>query len=107
VCQPPINNIFYPTKILPSVLHFCQFFRVGEYGFQKRRIKTNFFDCDQPLMAHLPIELGTMTYKNRDGSVSSINININHRRPYHDDYHHISYMYIIVSIFYELLFIVL
>ena len=80
---------------------------MGEYGFQKRRIKTNFFDCNQPLMAHLPIELGTMTYKNRDGSVSSINININHRRPYYDDYHHKSYMYIIVCIVYELLFIAL
>jgi len=75
VCQPPVNNIFYPNKILPNVLHFCQFFRVGEYGFQKRRIKTNFFDCDQPLMTQLPIELGTMTYKNRDGKVSIITSN--------------------------------
>lgn len=70
VCEPPpADGVFYPGLILPSVLHFCQFFRVGEFGFQKRRIKKNLFDCDQPLMAALPRDLGAVDYKNRDGEV--------------------------------------
>ena len=69
VCEPPVDGVFYPGFILPSVLHFCQFFRAGEFGFQKRRIKKNLFDCDQPLMAALPRDLGVVDYKNRDGEV--------------------------------------
>lgn len=69
---------------------------MGEYGFQKRRIKTNFFDCNQPLMAQLPIELGTMTYKNRDGSVSSI---INYRPYNHNHYSSLTSYYYILGMY--------
>jgi hypothetical protein len=56
---------------MPSVLHFCQFYRAGEFGFQKRRIKKEMFNCDHPLMAELPRDIGKIDYKNRDGEVSA------------------------------------
>jgi hypothetical protein len=56
---------------MPSVVHFCQFFRAGELGFQKRRIKKDIFRCDAPMMEEPPVTLGTVKYKNRDGTVST------------------------------------
>ena len=50
VCQPPVissikdpqtgipRSEFYPNKNLPTLMHYCQFFRIAELGFQKRRI---------------------------------------------------------------------
>ena len=30
VCQPPTHEgIYFPGKLLPTVLHYCQFFRAG------------------------------------------------------------------------------
>jgi len=72
VCVPPTNGVFYPDHAMPSVLHYCQFYRAGEFGFQKRRIKKDLFSCDQPMMADLPRDLGTVNYKNRDGTVSRV-----------------------------------
>ena len=69
VCEEPLDGIFYPQYVLPTVLHYCQFYRSGEFGFQKRRIRKSLFDCDQPMMAHLPKDLGKNRYKNRDGEV--------------------------------------
>ena len=69
VCQPAVNGIYYPDKPLPNVLHYCQFYRVGELGFQKRRLKKSIFDCDQPMMAVVPADHGKLRYKNRDGEV--------------------------------------
>lgn len=70
VCQPPDENgIFYPGKLMPTVLHYCQFFRIGEIGFQKRRIKKTIFNCDEPLLVELPLNSGTVRYKNRDGEI--------------------------------------
>lgn len=70
VCQPPVDGEFYPGQVFPSVLHYCQFYRAGEIGFQKRRIKKEIFSCDQPMMKELPTDLGKVNYKNRDGDVS-------------------------------------
>lgn len=71
VCQPPdTNGIFYPGKVFPTVLHFCQFYRAGIFGFQKRRLQKFLFSCDYPILRELPIDLGNITYKNRDGEVS-------------------------------------
>jgi hypothetical protein len=56
-------------KVLPDVLHFCQFYRAGEFGFQKRRIKKQMFECGHEMMAELPRDLGKINYKNRDGEV--------------------------------------
>lgn len=72
VCVPPTNGIFYPGKILPTVLHFCQFYRCDVFGFQKRRIPKYLFSCDYPLLRDLPSNLGNSTFKNRDGEVKSL-----------------------------------
>ncbi len=69
VCQPPVNGIYYPELPLPTFLHYCQFYRVGEFGFQKRRIPKSMFECDQPLLSELPTNLALTNYKNRDGEV--------------------------------------
>jgi hypothetical protein len=69
VCQDPVNGVFYPERPFPTLLHYCQFFRAGELGFQKRRIKKSIFACDSPMMAEPPRDLGKVTYKNRDGEV--------------------------------------
>jgi hypothetical protein len=71
VCQPPVDGIYYPGKPLPTFAHLCQFFRAGELGFQKRRIRKVIFNCDHPLMIDPPLDLGKIRYKNRDGEVSA------------------------------------
>jgi hypothetical protein len=30
VCQPSVQGKYYPGKPMPTFLHYCQFFRVGE-----------------------------------------------------------------------------
>lgn len=72
VCEDPVNGVYYPNNNMPSVLHFCQFYRAGEIGFQKRRIKKQMFECDHPMMRELPRDLGKVDYKNRDGEVRMI-----------------------------------
>jgi hypothetical protein len=66
---PSEAALFYPNNAMPSVLHYCQFYRAGEFGFQKRRIKKEMFQCDHPMMAKPPKDLGKINYKNRDGEV--------------------------------------
>ena len=65
-----IQKKFFPSKALPIFLHYCQFFRVGELGFQKRRIREDIFDCDFPLFVEPGEDLAKTNYKNRDGEVS-------------------------------------
>lgn len=72
VAEPPIDGIFYPDKPLPNVMHYCQFFRAGELGFQKRRLKKEIFNCDEPLLLEPAIDLGLVRYKNRDGEILKI-----------------------------------
>lgn len=69
VCEDPVDGVYYPGHNMPAVLHFCQFYRAAEIGFQKRRIKKELFNCDSPMMLELPKDLGTVDYKNRDGEV--------------------------------------
>ena len=70
VCQPPVDEgIYYPDHIMPYVLHYCQFFRAGELGFQKRRLIKSLFSCEYPMLLDPPVDLGNVTYKNRDGEV--------------------------------------
>jgi hypothetical protein len=71
VCEEPVNGVFYPGKPLPTVLHFCQFYRSAEIGFQKRRMRKAILECDKPLLTALPKSQGKNRYKNRDGEVSS------------------------------------
>jgi hypothetical protein len=84
VCVPPTatsdsdpNGVgerleFYPGKSMPIFLHYCQFFRAGELGFQKRRFRKDMFQCDRPMMVDPPLDLGTVDYKNRDGEIIKI-----------------------------------
>jgi hypothetical protein len=45
---------------LPSVVHLCQRYAVGdEWFFGKRRFPTDFFECDKPLLIEPPDDLAT------------------------------------------------
>ena len=69
VCQPPVDGIYYPNKPLPTFLHYCHFFRIGDLGFQKRRVRGKHFDCNSPMFIEPPLDIGKLDYKNRDGEV--------------------------------------
>jgi len=69
VCESSIDGIYYPGRSMPSVLHYCQVFSAGDFNFHKSHVKSNLFDCDQPLMPVLPKDLGTVEYKIEDGQV--------------------------------------
>ena len=69
VCEPAVDGIYYPGKTMATIFHYCQFFRAGEFGFQKRRVNKNFFKCDAPLLVEPPQDLGKINYKNRDGDI--------------------------------------
>jgi hypothetical protein len=60
VCDPPVNDIFFPDKNLPTFVHFCQNYMVGNTGFAKRRVPENIFSCDSPLFVDLPNNLDKM-----------------------------------------------
>jgi hypothetical protein len=49
---------FYPDKKMPTFLHYCQFFRAGEIGFQKRRVRKELFECHKPMLLELPTDQG-------------------------------------------------
>jgi len=74
VCAPPDKStgLFFPDETMPSVLHFCQFYRAGELGFQKRRIRKELFACDKPMMQIPAPDLAKVRYKNRDGDILPI-----------------------------------
>lgn len=68
VCVPPDSSgIFYPGKEVPTVMHYCQFYRAAELGFQKRRVPKDIFNCDQPMLAEPPVDLGFTNYRVRNG----------------------------------------
>jgi len=68
VCVPPNEDgIFFPGQPLPTVVHYCQNFRAGDYAFQKRRMSKTAFTCDHPLFVDLPKDLGYTTYRIKDG----------------------------------------
>eukprot|EP00605_Chrysophyceae_sp_TOSAG23-4_P000807 GSChrysophyteH1.ASY1.ANO1.897.1 assembled CDS len=60
---PGEDGIYFPGQNLPTVMHFCQFFRAGDYGFQKRRVPKNIFSCDSPMMSELPADLYLSEYQ--------------------------------------------
>jgi len=72
VCEPPVDGIYYPHVPLPTFAHYCQFFRAGELGFQKRRVGRKMFTCEHPMLIDPPRDLGNVTYKNRDGEIIKI-----------------------------------
>jgi hypothetical protein len=63
------RKLFYPQSALPTVLHYCQFYRVGVWGFQKRRLHKSMFQCSSPLLADIPHDVGLLRFKDRDGEI--------------------------------------
>mmetsp|Transcript_26744 Transcript_26744/g.25617 ORF Transcript_26744/g.25617 Transcript_26744/m.25617 type:complete len:512 (-) Transcript_26744:103-1638(-) len=82
VCIPPViskedsvinggvnRSRYYPQRGMPTFVHYCQFFRIGELGFHKRRLKESILNCDFPLLVDPPLDIGKTHYKNRDGEI--------------------------------------
>ena len=71
VCDPPNSDgIFHPGKPLPTVVHFCQGYRVGDFGFGKRGLRKDIFSCEAPMMAEPPNNLADSLYVVKDNQVS-------------------------------------
>lgn len=72
VCLPPnADGIYYPGRLMPTVVHFCQSYRIGDLGFMKRRVPHNIFNCDSPMLVDPPVNIGEGNYLiNKDGKVS-------------------------------------
>ena len=49
----------YPV---PNVLHYCQRYIVGDWLFSKRKMTTDFFSCESPMMEVPPSSLGMLKY---------------------------------------------
>jgi peptidyl serine alpha-galactosyltransferase len=63
VCEPPSSNgTFFPGYPLPTVVHFCQSYRVGDIGFGKRGLRRDIFSCDVPLLVEPPLDLEKSSY---------------------------------------------
>lgn len=54
---------------LPTFIHYCQFYRAGELGFQKRRVSKKIFSCDTPILLEPPVDLAAADYIVKDGKV--------------------------------------
>ena len=68
VCEDPdANGIFYAGQPVPTVVHYCQGYRSGEWLFAKRRFSKTSFTCESPLLAKPPQELGTLQWAVKDG----------------------------------------
>ncbi len=69
VCELPQgeNGLFFPGRKVPTVMHYCQFFRAGDVGFQKRRIPKDIFSCGGDMMLDIPKGLDLTTYQIKDG----------------------------------------
>lgn len=68
VCLPPNEEgIYFSNETLPTVMHFCQFYRAGPLGFQKRRLPRDIFNCDKPLLLEPPSDLGFKTWAYKKG----------------------------------------
>jgi hypothetical protein len=73
-CVAPVKGIFFPGKKLPTFVHYCQFYRAKEIGFQKRRVYNNIFSCEREMLLDLPEELSSSDYLIRDGKVGFVKI---------------------------------
>lgn len=68
VCVPPEEDVandrvtYYPGLTVPNVVHFCQSFRAGEFGFFKRRVPKNIFSCEHDLLLEPPRDLAKADY---------------------------------------------
>ena len=44
----------YKDRRLPVLLHYCQSFRVGDYGWTKRQVPKDVFTCNNSVLLRLP-----------------------------------------------------
>jgi hypothetical protein len=84
VCQPPVvssikdpktgipMSAFLPMKSMPTLFHYCQFFRVGDYEFHKIFVSPDMLKCDSPMLQVPTLDLGKTQSKTENGKVSSI-----------------------------------
>jgi hypothetical protein len=57
-CEPPdASGIYYPGRPLPTVVHYCQNFRVSYIEFAKRSANKAMFTCGAPLFEEPPKDL--------------------------------------------------
>lgn len=63
------NKLLHTSYAVPSVLHMCQRYVVGdEWFFTKRKIPSDIYDCDTPLFAEPPPDLAVKyDYKHAPG----------------------------------------
>mmetsp|Transcript_17222 Transcript_17222/g.32595 ORF Transcript_17222/g.32595 Transcript_17222/m.32595 type:complete len:558 (+) Transcript_17222:73-1746(+) len=53
---------------VPTVIHYCQRYTIGEWFFSKRRMVKDFFECDSPLLEEPPMDvIQTTDYKHPPG----------------------------------------
>lgn len=66
------NEIFFKDIDLPNVLHYCQFYRIGDLGFHKRRLSKTFLNCEYPMFLEIDPRVSLLNYKNREGEKVSL-----------------------------------
>lgn len=54
---------------MTTVVHYCQNYRAGELGFQKRRVPHDIFSCESPMLVEPPPNLAAAKYKIKAGKV--------------------------------------
>lgn len=61
-CAPPEEGVFFPGKPLPTVMHYCQTYKLGDFGFAKRRIQKSIFTCEHGMLLDPASELKPTDY---------------------------------------------
>lgn len=57
-----VEGRFYPGTPLPTVVHYCQSFISGEFGFEKRAVPHDLFSCESPMLMDPPEGLAKKVY---------------------------------------------
>ena len=64
-CLPPIDGIYFKGQPLPTLLHYCQGYRIGGHGFGKRGAPENMFSCASPMFKEPPNDLDRSPIKTK------------------------------------------
>ena len=74
VCAPPDSNgIYFDNNPLPNLLHYCQSYRAGSYGWTKRQSPHDIFSCNSDVYVEPPINLQDETYRIKKGVKEDLN----------------------------------
>jgi hypothetical protein len=58
------SNPDHSQQSVPTLIHYCQRYAIGDWFFGKRKMVKDFFECDAPLMKFPPLDIvETTTYK--------------------------------------------